>query len=79
MEQEIKTALDTLLAAIPARQGLVIATEMAKLDDLAARGRNTIHPQLRHFLEQRSYAKAAQFLGGASDIPTGKCGGKASP
>ena len=38
----------------------------------------TLHPQLLHFLERRSYAKAAMFLGGAEDIPVGVCGGRAA-
>jgi hypothetical protein len=40
-------------------------------------GREVLHPQLVHFLENRSYAKALMFLGGASDIPVGVCGGRA--
>ena len=35
-----------------------------------------LHPQLVHFLENRSYAKAHLFLGGESDIPVGICGGR---
>lgn len=78
METEIKEALIALLAAIKAANGQVVATQMARLDDFLARGRGVLHPQLVHFLENRSYAKAAMFLGGVSDIPVGVCGGKAS-
>ncbi len=78
METEIKAALIALLDAIKNSNGQVVASEMARLDDLAARGRMTLHPQLLHFLERRSYAKAAMFLGGASDIPVGACGGRAA-
>ena len=77
METEIKASLIALLDAIKAANAQVIAAEMARLDDFAARGRQTLHPQLLHFLERRSYAKAAMFLGGADDIPVGVCGGKA--
>lgn len=77
METEIKAALIALLDAIKKSNGQVIAAEMAKLDDFATRGRLTLHPQLLHFLERRSYAKAAMFLGGAEDIPVGVCGGRA--
>jgi hypothetical protein len=44
-----------------------------------ARGRASgeLHPQLVHFLENRSYAKAVMFLGGQTDIPVGACGGRA--
>lgn len=78
METEIKASLMTLLSAIKGSNAPVVAAEMARLDDFAARGRLTLHPQLLHFLERRSYAKAAMFLGGASDIPAGLCGGKAA-
>ncbi len=76
MESEIKDALISLLGAIKSSNAPVIAVEMAKLDYYAARGRLTLHPQLLHFLERRSYAKAAMFLGGAQDIPVGACGGR---
>lgn len=77
MEAEIKAALVALLDGIKAADGRVIATEMARLDDFAERGRAGLHPQLVHFLERRSYAKALMFLGGEQDIPVGVCGGRA--
>jgi len=46
------------------------------LDDFVGRGRVGLHPQLVHFLERRSYAKALMFLGGETDIPAGACGGR---
>ena len=76
MEPDIKASLDSLLAAISAGDGPTIATEMGRLDDFLTRGRAELHPQLVHFLENRSYAKAHLYLGGASDIPVGVCGGK---
>jgi hypothetical protein len=77
METQIKESLIALLAGIKGSDGAVVAHEMAKLDDFVAAGRDTLHPQLLHFLERRSYAKAEMFLGGASDIPAGICGGRA--
>jgi hypothetical protein len=79
MEIPIKEALISLLAGIKSGDGQVIANEMAKLDDYLARGRASgeLHPQLVHFLENRSYAKAVMFLGGETDIPVGACGGRA--
>ena len=74
MELQIKNALVTLLAGIKAGDGHVIADEMARLDDYVATGRAGLHPQLVHFLENRSYAKALMFLGGETDIPVGACG-----
>ena len=76
METQIKVALVALLAAIQSSDGQAIADEMAKLDDYLAAGRAGLHPQLVHFLENRSYAKAVMFLGGDTDIPVGACGGR---
>src|SRR3954462_15669877 len=64
METQIKDSLIALLAGIKAADGQTIADEMVKLDDFVARGRAGLHPQLVHFLENRSYAKALMFLGG---------------
>ncbi len=77
MEIQIKDSIVALLAAIKTANGQVIADEMAKLDEFLARGRAGLHPQLVHFLQNRSYAKALMFLGGESDIPVGICGGRA--
>ena len=77
MESQIKASLTSLLAAIKAADGQTVADEMAKLDDHVARGRAGLHPQLAHFLENRSYAKALMFLGGETNIPAGACGGRA--
>jgi hypothetical protein len=78
METEIKAALMLLLDGIKNANGPVVANQMAKLDEFAVLGRLTLHPQLLHFLERRSYAKAAMFLGGELDIPVGACGGRAA-
>lgn len=77
MEVQIKESLAALLAAIKASDGQTVADEMTRLDDYLARGRAGLHPQLVHFLENRSYAKALMFLGGDTQIPAGKCGGRA--
>ena len=77
MEAQIKDSLTKLMAAIKAADGQVIADEMTRLDEFVARGRPGLHPQLVHFLENRSYAKALMFLGGEMNIPVGVCGGRA--
>jgi hypothetical protein len=77
METQIKAALTALLAAIKSADGQTVADEMVKLDDYLLRGRAGLHPQLVHFLENRSYAKALMFLGGETNIPVGVCGGRA--
>jgi hypothetical protein len=78
MEIQIKAAIVGLLAAIKVGDGQSVAEEMARLDDFLAQGRLALHPQLVHFLENRSYAKALMFLGGETDIPVGACGGRAA-
>jgi hypothetical protein len=75
METQIKESLVSLLAGIKAGSGPTIAGEMARLDDFLEQGREALHPQLVHFLQNRSYAKALMFLGGETDIPVGVCGG----
>jgi hypothetical protein len=79
MELQIKRSLDALLVAIAAGDGQVIAQEMVKLDEFLAIGRAAMHPQLAHFLQNRSYAKAQMFLSGSDDIPAGICGGGRQP
>jgi hypothetical protein len=79
METQIKESLIALLAGIKAGDGQVIAQEMVRLDGYLERGRASgeLHPQLGHFLQNRSYAKAVMFLGGETLIPVGACGGRA--
>jgi hypothetical protein len=79
IEPVIKTSLANLLAGIQRADANVITAEMEKLDGVLSTERNHLHPQLVHFLERRSYAKALMFLGGESDIPVGACGGRPSP
>lgn len=77
METQIKATLIALLDAIKRSDGQTIADAMARLDEFLEQGRRTLHPQLIHFMENRSYAKALMFLGGETDIPVGVCGGRA--
>ena len=78
MEPQIKESLVALLDGIKRGDGPVITAEMARLDDFLTQGRATggLHPQLEHFLGNRSYAKALMFLGGEMNIPAGACGGR---
>lgn len=75
-EGQIKETLIALLSGIKSADAAVIGASMANLDQVVATSHGDLHPQLLHFLERRSYAKALQFLGGADDIPVGSCGGK---
>jgi len=47
-----------------ASQAAIITREIDTLDALLAKERRSLHPQLVHFLANRSYAKALAFLGG---------------
>ncbi|HEY1848806.1 MAG TPA: hypothetical protein VGG37_06355 [Opitutaceae bacterium] len=76
-EESIKESLQALMDAIKRADGNAISDRMAEVEGLTSESRANLHPQLLHFLERRSYAKALQFLGGASSIPTGSCGGRA--
>ena len=81
MESEIKASLIALINGIKSADGKMITVATAHLDDIVGRCRSGLHPQLVHFLEQRSYDKALKFLGGSPNIPAGICGGgkKSSP
>jgi hypothetical protein len=76
MEDRIKEALKSLLDGIKRADGGAIVAGTDRLDALLAEARGTLHPQLVHFLERRSYPKALLFLGGESDIPARSCGGR---
>ena len=71
MEMQIKDSLIALLNGIKAADGQVISEEMAKLDGYLEQGRAGLHPQLVHFLQNRSYAKALMYLQGDANIPAG--------
>jgi hypothetical protein len=76
MEAPIKESLKSLLDSIKNSDSIGIGREMERLEALLEAGRTGLHPQLVHFLERRSYAKALMFLGGETDIPAGACGGR---
>lgn len=73
----LKDNLTLLMKAIKDGDGPGINAAMGAVDSALEANRAGLHPQLVHFLEQRSYAKALLFLGGAEDIPVGRCGGRA--
>jgi len=77
VEDRIKDSLIALMDAIKRSDGDAVAGQMALLDGYLGQARGSLHPQLVHFLEHRSYPKALMFLGGAPDIPAGSCGGRA--
>ena len=72
-EEQIKGALVSLLNGIKVSDGDTVAKEMIRLDDLVASRGDSLPPQLAHFLERRSYAKALVWLGGEAPA-AGSCG-----
>jgi hypothetical protein len=78
MEMEIHNALLALNAGIARADGPVISAQIARLDELLARHRGALHPQLAHFLERRSYPKALEWLGGETPA-AGTCAPRTKP
>lgn len=75
METEIKESLILLLNGIKNSDGRAVAEEMARLDHWVVKERSRLSPQLAHFLDRRSYAKALALLGGESPA-AGACAKK---
>lgn len=75
----IKASLIELVAGMKAADTPKMLKSMEELDRLVATGKRALDPQLTHFLERRSYAKALDYLEGASDVPAGTCAPKAPP
>ncbi|MSU47101.1 MAG: hypothetical protein EXS42_08275 [Lacunisphaera sp.] len=80
-ETSIRAALISLHAGIKNSDGTAVSSALVELETLLAAQREELSPQLRHFLEGRSYAKALAYLGGGAEItaqpasPPGGCGG----
>ena len=79
-ETKIKAALIRFTAGIKNSDGPAISAALTEVEALLAAHRGGMHPQLVHFLEGRSYAKALAYLGGESGFaqpasPPGGCGG----
>jgi hypothetical protein len=80
-EAKIKAALIRFTNGIKNSDASAISAALNDVDALLAGHRAELHPQLRHFLEGRSYAKALAWLGGGDELaakpasPPGGCGG----
>lgn len=78
-DDEIKAALIRFTDAIKMSDGVALSAALAEVDALLAAHRGVIHPQLEHFLEGRSYAKALAWLGAGDGLaarpssPPGGC------
>lgn len=79
-QQRVRETLQQFDSAVKRADGAAISNSLGELDRLLAAHRHELHPQLVHFLEGRSYAKALLYLGGESEFakpasPPGGCGG----
>ena len=83
-EPKIKAALIRFNKAITNSDGVELSAALNEVEALLARDRATLHPQLVHFLEGRSYAKALAWLGAGDELsarpssPPGGCQRSAS-
>ncbi len=81
MEAQIKAALIRFTSGIKNSDAGAISAALNEVEALLAVHRAQLHPQLVHFLEGRSYAKALAWLGGGDELaakpasPPGGCGG----
>jgi hypothetical protein len=80
-DDKIKAALIRFHDAIKKSDGAALSTALNEVEALLAAHRAELHPQLAHFLEGRSYAKALAWLGAGDELaakpasPPGGCGG----
>jgi predicted component of type VI protein secretion system len=80
-DTQIKEALIRFNEAIKRADGLALSAALNEVEALLAAHREVLHPQLRHYLEGRSYAKALAWLGAGDELaarpasPPGGCGG----
>jgi len=68
-EAKIKAALIRFSEAIKNSDGAGLSAALNEVETLLASGRATLDPQLVHFLEGRSYAKALAWLGAGEELP----------
>ena len=81
-ETKIKAALMRFNEAIKNSDGAALSSALNEVEALFLAHRGELDPQLVHFLEGRSYAKAMAWLGSGDALaarpssPPGGCGGK---
>ena len=76
IESELKVALEELQTGIGNGDAATIKSRMAFLDQSLETHRRELDSQLKHYLRNRSYTKALDYLNGSTDIPKGRCGGR---
>ncbi len=76
IEAQIKESLIKLQDAIAQADADQIKRSMAFIDGAVLEHKREIHPQLKHFLKNRSYVKALAYLNEEKEIPKGRCSGR---
>jgi predicted component of type VI protein secretion system len=79
VESNIKAALMRFNTAIKQADGAAVSSALNDIEALLAAHHGELHPQLAHFLEGRSYAKALAWLGGEAGGGENGFGRPASP
>jgi hypothetical protein len=73
----LRNRLEEVLHPVPGPEGKTRLLEtLAELGNLLARHRAEMPNELVHYLERRSYEKAAQWCAGEIKVHRGKCGSK---
>jgi hypothetical protein len=72
-DQELRAALHDFMAAAATKDSAQIAPALNRVLECEAELGPETHPQLRHYLERRSYQKALDWLGGGAP-EQGRCG-----
>lgn len=76
IETQIKDSLVKLKDAIAGADAEQIKQCMVFIDGALVEHRRELNAQLKHFLKNRSYMKALDFLNEKADIPKGRCAGR---
>lgn len=63
VDTKIKAALIRFSGAIKSADGAALSAALTEIETVLGAHREELHPQLRHYLEGRSYAKALAWLG----------------
>ncbi len=71
--EEVKNCLQVITNPSEAKSG-ELGQSLQRLDEIILSSKDDLHPRLRHFLENRSYAKALIWLEGETP-EKGVCGG----
>ena len=65
-QSHIKDRLISLLNGIKNSDGAAISCELARLEEILEKEGAELPPELAHLLKRRSYAKAFEYLEGAT-------------